>query len=1184
MILPGHEDRTDFPSRGDDSSWLESAVKRFEHAWRQGPRPALEDYLPAGDGRQLVLVELVHIDLELRLKAGEAARVEEYFDRYPQLAGDRSTAVELIAIEYQLRRRGEPGLALDDYLQRFPQYREVLPQQLDPATLLGSATPRRPAGLPGHAPVEVAGYEILEVLGRGGMGIVYKARHRALNRLVALKMIRFDGHAEPGDVSRFRREAALVAQLQHPHIVQIYEIGEQAGRPFFAMEFIAGGSLDRHLAGTPQPARAAAQLVETLARTIHHAHQHDIIHRDLKPANILLQKSEIPNPQSETNRPTEVSDSGFQISDFTPKVTDFGLAKLLHGTAARSTQSGEVLGTPSYMAPEQAAGKSAPFGPATDVYGLGSILYDMLTGRPPFKAETALETLLQVQFTDPVSPSHLQPKLPRDLVTICLRCLQKEPRQRYASALALAEDLRRFLDGRPIQARPVGMLARTVKWARRRPAVAALGAGIFLILALGFAGMTWQWREAEGARRTAEDRLYFNRIGLAHQAWRGYQVGQAERLLKECLHAGNQGDRRSWEWYYLWRLCNAAEFTLSEHTLSVNGVAFSPDGCLLASCTGGWLGEQPSDVLVWDASARKLLHTFRGHERSVFNVAFAPDGRLLASASYDKTLRLWDLTHPENAAEVLTNAETVLNVAFSPNGSLLAATYAQGSVRIWDVKSRTVLGTYKKHPDNVFAVAFDPTGRKIATGGRHDQAVQIWDPDTGRALGSLPWKMDVRGVAFSADGTLLAAAGYLGAVKVWDLSRPGAEATTHHLYAGPVLNLAFSPNNRDLAWCTIMGQIQIIDARTGTEVRTFRGHDGPVNSLAFSPDGRRLASAGGDRRVRVWSVDAPQEVQSHLLEGGWNYDCAFSPDDKYLALAGGINHSRPAAEHKSVRLWDVDAKRLVKEFQWTDYLTSVAYGRDQLAAGSEDGTAVIWDVATAAVRHELKGHRGVVTAIAYSPDTRYLATAGADGTLRFWDTGTGQEHRTVPGNGTALTCVASSPDGRLVAASGEDQAIHLWDATTGRDMHTLLGHEATVTCVAFTPDSKRLASADLDQVVRLWDVRTGREETPRNDPIRLDSPDLVKKREPWGRDRPWWFPRIAFSADGRRLASINGRRPVQLWDVATRLEVLTLPVQESGFQCVAFSRDGRRLVAVAGVWLHVWDAGPSEVTPAPDGR
>jgi WD40 repeat protein len=1081
--------------------------------------------------------------------------------------------LELLVRWEELRQQGktvspEELCPEDARFQALLRQRLARRQRLHAALDLPAFTQPEQAAQPAPLPV-IDGYEMGELLGRGGMGLVFKARHKVLKRDVALKIVVSGAHATAAERARFRTEAEAVARLHHPGIVQIYEVGEQAGCPYLALEFVSGGSLAEQLDGTPMLPRRAAELLLDLARAVQHAHEQGIVHRDLKPGNVLLTETGV------------------------AKIADFGLAKLLHGAEASPTLTGGALGTPSYMAPEQAAGKSALIGPATDVYGLGTILYELLTGRPPFKAETAMETLFQVKFTDPVSPSSLQPKLSRDLVTICLRCLQKEPGQRYASALALAEDMRRFLEDRPIQARRVSAWGRLIKWVRRRPGVAALLGGIVAVTLLGLAGTSWKWLEAEAAQQTAEHRLYFNRIALAHQAWRGYQAGQADRLLKECVPAAGRDDLRSWEWHYLRRLCDAAQLTLTEHTHSVRGVAFSHDGRLLASCTGEWRGEQPGEVLVWDAATGNRLHTLLGHEKAVYNVAFAPDGRLLASAGFDATLRLWDLTRPGDAAKILSDDDIVHNVAFSPDGRLLAATYTKGTVRIWDVKSRTRLGTYQKHPGQVFAVAFHPTERKIATGGRNDQSVQIWDPDTGRDLGALLWDMDVRSVAFSADGTLLAAAGYWGPVKVWDLSRSGAEATTHHLYAGPVLNLAFrpnNPNNHDLAWCTGTGRIQIIDARTGAEVRTFRGHDGPVNGLAFSPDGRRLASAGDDRRVRVWSMDAPKEVRSRSLEDGleegWNYDCAFSPDGKYLALAGGVNQFVPAAEHKSVRLWDLDdldAKRWVKEFQWTDYLTSVAHGRDQLAAGSEDGTAVIWDAATAAVRHQLKGHRGVVTAIAYSPDARSLATVGADGTMRFWDTSSGQERRTVPGNGTPLTCVAYSPDGRLVAASGADQAVRLWDATTGRVVHTLLGHAATVTCVVFSPDGKRLGSADLDQVVRLWDVGTGKEERPPNEPIRLDGPQLDKKRQPWERRRPW-VPRIAFSADGRRLAAINGRQPVQLWDVATRLEVLTLPVEESGFHCVAFSRDGRRLVAGAREWLYVWDADPSGVTPIPDRR
>jgi WD40 repeat protein len=343
-----------------------------------------------------------------------------------------------------------------------------------------------------------------------------------------------------------------------------------------------------------------------------------------------------------------------------------------------------------------------------------------------------------------------------------------------------------------------------------------------------------------------------------------------------------------------------------------------------------------------------------------------------------------------------------------------------------------------------------------------------------------------------------------------------------------------------------------------------------------------LATAGGDHQVRVWDVAAPQEVESSYQDGGWSYDCALSPDGKFVAVAKGISQSTER-EDKLVRVWDLEKRAWGKEYRWTDYLTSVAVGPNQLAAGSEDGTAVIWDSTTAAVRHELRGHRGVVTGVAYRPDGRQLATAGADGSLRLWDTGTGQETYTVPGNGKPLSGVAYSPDGRLIAAAGADPTVRLWEVATGREVHALRGHAAAISCVVFSPDGNRLASADLDRIVRLWDLRTGKEYIPHNEPIRLGRAAVEEKRMPWDRTRPL-VPRVAFSADSRRLASINGKQPIQLWDVATGLEVLTLPVEESSFQCVAFSRDGRWLVAAAGIWFHVWDAGPSAVMQGTERR
>jgi serine/threonine protein kinase len=460
----------------EDWPALKDAIKRFEHAWRQEPRPVIDNYLPAGDLlRSRVLIELVHIDLELRLKAGEAARVEEYLARYPELAGDRAVLFGLIVAEHDLRHRSERGLFPDDYVQRFPQYRAELAEQIIRGPMDGPDGPTilpepRPEALP-----EVAGYQVLGVLGRGGMGVVYRARQIALDRIVALKMVLTGSEAGPKDLARFRAEAAVLARLQHPNIVQIYDVGEAAGRPYFVLEFVAGGSLAQHLHGTPLPARTAARFVETLARAVHAAHASGVIHRDLKPANILLQDKR----EAAGNESGELSPLAARLAFLVPKITDFGLAKCAGGNGdaldLRSpTVTGELLGTPHYMAPEQAMIPRPPLGPAVDIYALGVILYELLTGRPPLTGETVMATVMQVLHNEPVPVTSLQPNVPRDLETICLKCLRKNPRQRYGSALELAEDIQRFRRDEPIQARPVMAVEKLWRWVRRHPLPAGL--------------------------------------------------------------------------------------------------------------------------------------------------------------------------------------------------------------------------------------------------------------------------------------------------------------------------------------------------------------------------------------------------------------------------------------------------------------------------------------------------------------------------------------------------------------------------------------------------------------------------------------------------------------------------------------------------------------------------------------
>jgi serine/threonine protein kinase len=419
----------------------------------------------------------------------------------------------------------------------------------------------------------IPGYEILGELGRGGMGVVYNARDIKLNRLVALKMILAGGHAGAADLARFRAEAEAIARLQHPHIVQIYEVGEHRGLPCFSLEYCSNGSLEKKLAGTPLAAKEAAAVVEKLARAMHAAHEKGVVHRDLKPANILLGE------------------------DGTPKVTDFGLAKRLE--AVGQTATGAVMGTPSYMAPEQAGGKGKQVGPPADVYALGAILYELLTGRPPFRAPSALDTLLQVVADDPVPPTQFQTRTPRDLETICLKCLQKEPPKRYGSALALAEDLRRFQEGKPILARPVGRVERGIKWVRRQPALASLLAAVTLTLVAGTAVSTYFAIKADNRAREADDNAndlaeanrqlgdsqkateragYFNSVALADQLYQSNNVAQARLVLGGCPE-----ELRGWEWRYLWRLCHAQQRTFHNIGAPVAHLTYSPDGKYLVT-------------------------------------------------------------------------------------------------------------------------------------------------------------------------------------------------------------------------------------------------------------------------------------------------------------------------------------------------------------------------------------------------------------------------------------------------------------------------------------------------------------------------------------------------------------------------------------------------------------------------
>jgi WD40 repeat protein/tetratricopeptide (TPR) repeat protein/tRNA A-37 threonylcarbamoyl transferase component Bud32 len=996
------------------------------------------------------------------------------------------------------------------------------------------------------------------------MGVVYKARQTKLDRLVALKMILSGGHAGEADRTRFKTEAEAIARLQHPNIVQIYEIGEQDGLPYFSLEFCGGGSLEKKLNGTPLPPKKAAALVETLALAMHAAHEQDVIHRDLKPANVLL------------------------ANDETLKITDFGLAKKLDG--AGQTATGAVMGTPSYMAPEQAGGKSEKIGPPADVYALGAILYECLTGRPPFKAATHLETILQVVSDEPVPPRQLQSRTPRDLETICLKCLRKDPKKRYASAKALAADLRRFQAGEPIKARPVGRVEWGVKWMRRNPAAAALVATLLLGTAVAtFFAIRASQKAAEALEQTeiaktngrlANARAYISDMRFVQRAWEEHQIGLVHELLEDQRPEKTGGDDlRHFEWHYWWRTSHSELQTIPAYTavagraVRVFDVAFSPDGRRIASCGG----HSPGEVKISDSVTGQVVLTLRGHAELAHGVAFSLDGRRLASwgaQTPDQVeVKVWDAVTGKELHTLSGHPGEIRSVAFSPDGRRLAScgnqVPRQGEVKVWDLATGREERTLQVIATRL---AFSSDGRRLATLG---QSVTIWDAATGqeeKTVNSSPISL-ITGTDFQ-DGRCLAVnvlpgVGNTDTLKVWDVFT-GQEVLTLQGPSGRTFLTIFSPDLRRMAGFRD-GAIRVWDTATGQDYLTLRGDSGG-GVLAFSPDGRRLASGGTVQvpgkqavgKVTIWDVgtgDRGLTLRGHTksVQG-----VAFSPDGQRLASTGD----------GTVKVWEAATGREVLCLRGDLSLSGgdVTFSPDGSRLAScgqrrnQRGEVKVWDAVTGDVIHTLRGHPDEVFSVVFSPDGSRLASRGGHpngaGEVKVWDAVSGQEIFSESLGTSSHHGVAFSPDGQRLASSGRE-LVKIWDVATGRVIHTLK-YTDDVDGVAFSPDGQRLASACKDQTVRVWDLAAEREVLTLR---RLTQAVLG----------------VAYSPDGRRLASCGGEylnKPgeVKLWDAATGQELLTLRGHTKPVRRVVFSSDGRRLASASDDHtVKVWDA--TEETP-----
>jgi WD40 repeat protein/tetratricopeptide (TPR) repeat protein len=1102
------------PMPPDVERRLNRACDAFEAAWRAGHRPAIEDYLFGAAEGELgqLLAELLLLEVHYRRLAGEEPAAAEYQARFPALAAHR--------VEAALQRR---------------EGRE-----------------KAPASLP-----VVPGYEIEAELGHGGMGVVYRARQLGLDRIVALKMIRAGEHPLPEELARFHVEGEAVARLSHPNIVQVFEVGTHAGRPFLCMEYVEGGSLAQRVRGSTQPPREAAALVEVLARAVHHAHQRHVIHRDLKPGNVLL------------------------AADGTPKVADFGLARRLDGEDGH-TRTGAVLGTPAYMAPEQAAGERGAVGPAADVYALGAILYELLAGRPPFLADTPLEALLLVRQEEPVPPRRLRRGLSRDLETVCLKCLEKDPRRRYASALALADDLRSFGEGRPITARPVGFAGRAWRWCRRNPAVASLLALLLLAVGGGLAAVTWKWLEAdfhEGqarqqadlaernalAERVAKEEaqdvsrqlqksLYRHEIALGYHEWHNGNPRRAQQIVANC-----RPEYRGWEWRYLHRLCHSARLTLRGHDLGLLAVAFSPDGTRIAAASGQWGLEKAGEVIVWDAHTGQELPPLKGHTRAIVDLAFSPDSRWLASASLDRTACVWEVASGRKRARCSGHRASVRSLAFGPDGRLATGS-SDGTLKVWDAATGKEQRTITPQTGEIMAVAFSPNGRWLASGGKYPYHIKLWNARTGKAEKPLDGhRSDLRSLAFSPDSTRLASGSWDTQIMVWNVESARPLYPPLYRHTDVVTQAVFSPDGHTLASASHDGTVRLWNADTGAELRTLRAHTGEVSGVAFSPDGERLVSSGLDRVVHVWDVMAEQDSRNVRFPGH-PHSLAFSSDGRLLAGADGSPYYN---QNKTIRILDTATGLWLRTLHGhTGRVLGVAFcpGRPHLASASTDKTVRVWDVAGRGLLHLLQGHTDAVHGVAFSPDGQLLASAAADRTARLWDAVNGKLLRIMGEHTGGLTGVAFSPDGQLLATAAADRTVRLWNVADRAPPRVLAGHTDAVNGVAFSPDGRHLASAGADHTLIVWEATSGQQVF-----VLRGHTDAVVG--------------LAYNRGGDRLASVSHfDRTLRIWDTATGQQVLSL--RNDQVLSVAFSPDGERLVTGASYEnLKFWETAPAQ----PDG-
>lgn len=1146
-------------------------------------------------------IEVLADDFLARFRRGERPAIDQYAARYPELGDEiRELLPALVMLEQEKSIAGPA--ACDSDL---------------------AATPR-----------ELGDYLILREIGRGGMGVVYESVQRSLGRHVALKVLPRRALAGSSHLERFRMEARAAAQLHHTNIVPVFGVGECDGVHYYAMQFIRGQALDliidalrtlRSNAATPGAAadpadadedecpstteltrallagrygtlpfdrehtsdrtqndpenlgkkgrielavdgpspqveravgsaelssggsnaayyRSVARVGVHVAEALDHAHRHGIVHRDIKPSNLLLD------------------------AQGTVWVTDFGLAKAEEGQSL--TETGDFVGTLRYMAPERFEGWSDS---RSDVYSLGATLYELITLRAPFPETDRLELIRQVAHGTPVPLHRCDRHVPRDLETIVLKALAREPGQRYPTAEQMAEDLRRFAADRPILARRMNAVERVWRWCRRQPILAGATGSVAAallaaaVLALRYAdqqhhfatekeaaarqikGLADELRtEKESLRTTLADSNRLLAVRNFDREQAAFEQGQVAEgmlwMIESWRSAGAAGDPA---WQRAAR-ANLAEWRPSlprlravlSHPSPVDDAAFSPDGKAVVTC-----GDDRTAQL-WDvATASPIGETMR-HDAEVTCVAFSADGRVILTGSNDRTARLWDAAGGRPAGRPIAHAKAVVAVAFRGDGTHFLTGCQDGTVRSWETATGQPSATPVDHGLEMFVVAPSADGKSFLTAG-NTSGVRLWNATTGNpAAASLRTDSFVRAAALSADGTMVVVGDQGGAVQLWDATTGRRLSQKLKLHADRIRTLAFSPDGRTILTGSNDKSARLFDAATLQPLGQPIIHDGPVVTVAYSPDGRTILTGSSDHTVRLFDAD-PRQPLGRLLDGA--AIAVYGSDGGSIFAVGGDG----AAQYLSAETGQPLGPTLPGKL----HVAAMAISPDgrMIVSVADADHSHRWDADTGRPIGPPLSHPGMNVATAHSmaisPDGKTLLMGGQDRTIRLWETETGTPlHAPIPQPGT-VDAVAFSPDGKTFATAHDSGTVRLWDLATLNPIGDPLPHAGCVSSVAFSPDGKTLATGCEDSMARLWDVASG---TLRVPPLR----------------HPGWVWGVDVSPDGRTVLTGCEDGKARLWEVTTGVRLGPAILHPDVVTSVRFSADGTTFLTEIRSTVH----------------